>query len=74
LLLIIVVFIFDFLYRQNSIFDTDYTVKPKQTQEQKPMKAAAKAASDSKAEKNRSEVKSLDRATNKVISADYTDR
>jgi DnaJ-domain-containing protein 1 len=74
LLLIIVVFIFDFLYRQNSIFDTDYTVKLKQTQEQKPMKADAKAASDSKIGKNRSEVKSLDRATNKVISADYTDR
>ena len=73
LLLIIVVFIFDFLYRQNSIFDTDYTVVQKQTQEQKPMKAAAKAASDSKIGKNRSEVKSLDRATNKVISADYAD-
>ena len=59
LLLIIVVFIFDFLYRQNSIFDADYTVKLKQTQEQKPMKAVAKAASDGKTEKNRSEFKSL---------------
>jgi hypothetical protein len=49
LLLIIVVFIFDFLYRQNSIFDADYTVKQEQTQEQKPVKAAAKAASDQKA-------------------------
>ena len=59
LLLIIVAFIFDFIYSQNSIFDADYTVKQKQTQEQKPMKAAAKAASDSKTEKNRSGVKSL---------------
>ena len=59
LLLIIVVFIFDFLYRQNSIFDTDYTVKQKQAQEQKPIKATAKSASDSKTAKNSSEVKSL---------------
>jgi curved DNA-binding protein CbpA len=59
LLLIIVVFIFDFLYRQNSIFDTDYTVKSEETQEQQPMKAAAKAASDSRTAKNNPEVKSL---------------
>jgi curved DNA-binding protein CbpA len=59
LILIIVAFIFDFLYRQNSIFDTDYTVKQKQAQEQKPLKAAAKAASDRKTEKNSSAVKSV---------------
>lgn len=59
LILIIVAFIFDFLYRQNSIFDTDYTVKQKQAQEQKPLKAAAKAASDRKTEKNSSEIKSV---------------
>jgi curved DNA-binding protein CbpA len=59
LLLIIVVFIFDFLYRQNSIFDADYPVKQEQAQNQKPMTAAAKAASDSKTAKNSSEVKSL---------------
>jgi hypothetical protein len=65
LLLIIVAFIFDFLYRQNSIFDTDYTVKPKQAQEQKPLKAAVKAASDRKTAKNSSKVKSLpDRSDN----------
>ena len=65
LILIIVAFIFDFLYRQNSIFDTDYTVMPKQAQEQKPLKAAVKAASDRKTAKNSSKVKSLpDRSDN----------
>ena len=65
LILVIVVFIFDFLYRQNSIFDTDYMVKPKQAQEQKPLKAAVKAASDRKTAKNSSKVKSLpDRSDN----------
>jgi hypothetical protein len=54
-----VVFIFDFLYRQNSIFDTDYTVKQKQIQEQKQIEAAVKAASDHKTAKNSLEVKSL---------------
>jgi curved DNA-binding protein CbpA len=78
LLLIIVAFIFDFLYRQNSIFDTDYTVKPKQAQEQKPMKAAAKAASDSKTVKNSSEVKSLsnrsDNSRNNFKSGDISQK
>jgi hypothetical protein len=61
LILVIVVFIFDFLYRQNSIFE----VKPKQAQEQKPLKAAVKAASDRKTAKNSSKVKSLpDRSDN----------
>ena len=65
LILIIVVFIFDFLYRQNSIFDTDYTVKQKQIQEQNQVEAAVKAAFDHEAEKNSMEVKPLlDRSDN----------
>jgi curved DNA-binding protein CbpA len=65
LILIIVVFIFDFLYRQNSIFDTDFTVNQKQIQEQKQVEAAANAAFDNKSAKNSLEVKSLpDRSDN----------
>lgn len=65
LILIIVVFIFDFLYRQNSIFDTDYTVKQKQIQEQKQVEAAVKTAFDHKSAKNSLKVKSLpDRSDN----------
>ena len=58
LILIIVAFIFDFLYRQNSIFDSDNTVKQKQIQEQKPIETAVKKALDSKTAKNSPEVKS----------------
>lgn len=42
LLLIIVVFIFDFLYRQNAILDNDFSVKQKQIQEQKLTRAVLK--------------------------------
>jgi len=40
LLLIIVIFIFDFIYRQTTILDDDYSVKQKPMQEQKLTKAA----------------------------------
>ena len=46
LILIIAVFIFDFLYRQNSIFDSDNTLRQKQIQKQKPIEAPVQAASD----------------------------
>ncbi len=58
LLLIIVVFILDFIYRQNAIIDDDYNVKQKQVLEQKLTKEAVQEASDSKTDQNRSEVKS----------------
>ena len=42
LLLIIVVFILDFIYRQNAILDDDYSVKQNQTLEQNLTKAAVR--------------------------------
>jgi curved DNA-binding protein CbpA len=63
LLLVIVVFLFDFLYRQNAILDDDYTVKQKQTQEQKLTKAAVKENSTDKTGQNRLEAKSLPHTT-----------
>jgi DnaJ-domain-containing protein 1 len=59
LLLVIVVFLFDFLYRQNAILDDDYTLKQKQTQEQRLPKAAMKENSTSKTGQNRREARSL---------------
>jgi len=64
LILIIVAFIFDFIYRQNSIFDRDYMVNQKQIQEQKPLNTSLKAGSEDKTAKNSSEVKSLPNTSN----------
>ena len=58
LLLIIVVFIFDFLYRQSAILENDYRVKQKQTQEAKLTSAAVKEDSASKTGPNKPEAKS----------------
>jgi hypothetical protein len=77
LLLIIVVFIFDFLYRENAILDGDYTVKQKQIQEQKLTKAAVKEDPAPKTGQNRSEAKSLPETTDnsriqqKLLTGDY---
>ena len=57
LLLIIVVFIFDFLYRQNAILDNDCSVKQKQTQEQKLTRTAVKEDSATKSGRNKPEAK-----------------
>jgi DnaJ-domain-containing protein 1 len=59
LLLVIVVFLFDFLYRQNAILDDDYTLKQQQTQEQRLPKAAMKENSTGKTGQNRREARSL---------------
>ena len=77
LLLIIVIFIFDFLYRQNSILDDDYTGRQKQTQEQRLTKAAVKEDSAPKTGQNRPKAKSRPNATDnthiqeKLITGDY---
>jgi hypothetical protein len=63
LLLIIVVFIFDFLYRQSAILDNDYSVKQKQTQEQTMASAVVKKDSVSKTGPNRPEAKSSTNTT-----------
>jgi curved DNA-binding protein CbpA len=65
LLLVIAVFLFDFLYRQNAILDADYNAKPKQAQEQKPAKAALKENSIGQSGSNRPEATSLPRITDK---------
>ena len=59
LLLIIVVFIFDFIYRQNAILDSDYGAKQKQTQEQKVTKVAVKKDSAPKTGQDMPEAKPL---------------
>jgi curved DNA-binding protein CbpA len=57
LLLIIAVFIFDFLYRQNSIFDGDTTVKQRQVSDQKALNASSAAESDRKTRPQNAKVK-----------------
>ena len=71
LLLILAVFIFDFLYRQNSIFDGDPTVKQEQVTE---------PPTEKKDSLNRSSIKPQPqitirrlRPTDQIISADYAD-
>ena len=59
LLLIIVVFIFDFIYRQKAILEDDYSIKQKQAQEQKLTKAAVKDDSAPKAGRNSSKARSI---------------
>ena len=59
LLLIIVIFIFDFIYRQNAILDDDYSVKQKQAQGQKLTKAAVNEDSTGKTDQNRPQAKLL---------------
>ena len=63
LVLIIVVFILDFIYRQKAILDDDYSVKQKQTLEQKLSEAAVKIDSDPKTGRDRSETKSFPETT-----------
>jgi curved DNA-binding protein CbpA len=77
LLLIIVLFIFDFIYRQNAILEDDYSVKQKQTLEQKQTKAVVSEDSTPKTKTNSSEAKSLLKATDnfsiqqKFLTGDY---
>jgi len=77
LLLIIVLFIFDFIYRQNAILEDDYSVKQKQTLEQKQTKAVVSEDSIPKKKTNSSEAKSLLKATDnfsiqqKFLTGDY---
>jgi len=59
LLLIIVIFIFDFIYRQTTILDDDYSVKQKPMQEQKLTKAAMEQDSVPKNEKKSSKANAL---------------
>lgn len=59
LLLIIILFIFDFIYRQNAILDDDYSVKQKQTLEQKLKKAVVRKDSAPKTKRYSSEAKLL---------------
>ena len=59
LLLIIAVFIFDFLYQQNSIFDGDHLKKQKQITKPKTLKAGVKQDSDSNTGQKSTEVKLL---------------
>ena len=59
LLLIIVIFIFDFIYRQTTILDDDYSVKQKPMQEQKLTKAAMKQDSSLKNGEKSSKANSL---------------
>jgi hypothetical protein len=64
ILMIIAVFIFDFLYRQNSIFDGDYTVKQKQVQTPNAMKEGSETTSDSRTRPKNTKVKLLPNASN----------
>ena len=57
LLLIMAVFIFDFLYRQNSIFDTDTTVKQRQVSEQKALNTGSETESDRQTRPQNTKVK-----------------
>jgi curved DNA-binding protein CbpA len=59
LLLIIAVFIFDFLYQQNSIFDGDHLKKQKQITKPKTLKAGVKQDSDNNTGQKSTEVKLL---------------
>jgi curved DNA-binding protein CbpA len=63
LLLIIVVFIFDFIYRQKAILEDDYSFKQKQAQEQKLTKAAVKEDSAPKTGPNSSKAGSTPHTT-----------
>jgi DnaJ-domain-containing protein 1 len=63
LLLIIVVFIFDFLYRQSALLENDYSIKQKQTQEQKLKSAVVTEDSASKTGPNKPEAKSSTNTT-----------
>jgi DnaJ-domain-containing protein 1 len=64
ILMIIAVFIFDFLYRQNSIFDGDYSVKQKQIQKPNVRKEGSETISNSRTRLENSKVKLLPKAAN----------
>ncbi len=73
LVMIIAVFIFDFLYRQNSIFDGDYTVKQRQVQKPKDMKEGSERTANSRTRSENTKVKLLPNASNntrKIYPAD----
>ncbi|MCK5205149.1 MAG: J domain-containing protein [Desulfobacterales bacterium] len=73
LLLIIAVFILDFLYRQNSILDGDYTVKQRQVQKPDAMKEGSERTANSRNRSENTKVKRLPNASNntrKIYPAD----
>jgi curved DNA-binding protein CbpA len=78
LLMILAVFIFDFLYRQNSIFDGDPTVKQEQVNEPQTVKEGSPKKSNIKPQPQITLIRSANynpqiKFLNKKVSADYAD-
>ena len=75
LLMILAVFILDFLYRQNSIFDGDPTVKQKQVTEPKTVKEGSQKKSNIKLQPQNTNIKLLryhPGGTRKILRTDDT--
>ena len=75
LLMILAVFIFDFLYRQNSIFDGDPTVKQKQVTEPKTVVEGSQKKSNIKSQPQNTKIKLLryhSGSTRKILRTDDT--
>jgi DnaJ-domain-containing protein 1 len=75
LLMILAVFIFDFLYRQNSIFDGDYSVEHRQVQKPNAMKEGSQKTVNNRARPENTKSKRLPTASNntrKILRTDDT--